>query len=71
MEAGLATGSGLGTIVATLGSGIAQWLANKSSLDRLQNDLGKVRGDISNIRERMAKLEGLFDGFTKQDREAG
>ena len=26
-----------------------------------------MRGDIADIRERMARLEGLFEGFTKRE----
>ena len=30
--------------------------------------LRELRRDVANLRERMAKLEGLFDGFTRRDR---
>ena len=30
--------------------------------------LREMRRDIADLRERMAKLEGLFDGFTRRDR---
>lgn len=26
-----------------------------------------LRSDVSDLRERMARLEGLFDGFTKKE----
>ena len=66
-------GDTIAIIVAIVGTGIALWRVNKSSMDRLHGDLGKVRGDldsvrkdISGLRERMARLEGLFEGFTKR-----
>lgn len=62
--------STVGIIVAVLGTGIALWRVNKSSADRLHNDLGEVRGELTDVRERMARLEGLFEGFTKRDRES-
>lgn len=29
--------------------------------------LREMRRDIANLRERMARLEGLFEGFTRRD----
>ena len=31
--------------------------------------LREMRRDIANLRERMARIEGLFEGFTRRDRE--
>ena len=31
--------------------------------------LREMRRDMANLRERMARLEGLFEGFTRRDRE--
>ena len=31
--------------------------------------LREMRRDIANLRERMARLEGLFEWFTRRDRE--
>ena len=31
----------------------------------MHREIGKVRQDIGDLRERMARLEGLFEGFTK------
>ena len=28
-------------------------------------DVGEIRGDVADLRERMARLEGLFEGFTR------
>lgn len=30
-------------------------------------DLAEVRGDIADLGERIARLEGLFEGFTKRE----
>ena len=60
-------GQALAIIVAIVGSAIALWRINKASFDRLHGDLGKVQGDIADLRERMARLEGLFEGFTKRE----
>ncbi len=31
--------------------------------------LWSLHRDVADLRERMARLEGLFDGFTKRDRK--
>ena len=63
-------------IASIIGTGIALWRINKSGIDRLHGDLGNVRDDLSGVRrdvgdlrERMARLDGLFDGFTKRSGE--
>ena len=33
----------------------------------LRSEVTEVRNDIADLRERMAKLEGLFEGFTKRE----
>ena len=53
-------------ILAIAGTGLALWRVNKSSMDRLHNDLEGVKNSIADLRERMARLEGLFEGFTKR-----
>ena len=35
----------------------------------LARGLNEVRRDIADLRERMARLEGLFDGFKKRERK--
>ena len=73
----------LSIIVAVIGTGIALWRVNKTSMDRLhvdisnvRNEISDVRGEISDVRseigglrERMARLEGLFEGFTGKARQ--
>ena len=31
----------------------------------MRQEIGKVQKDVGDLRERMARLEGLFEGFTK------
>ena len=31
----------------------------------LRGDVADLRGDVADFRERMARLEGLFEGFTR------
>ena len=52
----------LAIIVSIIGVGIALWRGNV----RIHNDLNSVKRDIADLRERMARLEGLFEGFTKR-----
>ena len=51
----------LGTvIVALLGWIVAEQRA-------LRSEVGDIRSDVANLREHMARLEGLFEGFTKRE----
>ena len=34
----------------------------------LYRQIGELRRDVGDVRERLAKLEGLFEGFTKRVR---
>ena len=34
----------------------------------LYRQIGELRRDVGDVRERLAKLEGLFEGFTKRGR---
>ena len=45
------------------------WIAAdlRSVKSQTHADLAEMRGDIADIRERMARLEGLFEGFTKRE----
>ena len=49
-------------LVSIIGVGVALWRGNV----RIHNDLNSVKRDIADLRERMARLEGLFEGFTKR-----
>ncbi|GEM_PF-5698086 len=35
-------------------------------MNRLHGALTDIRRDVGELRERMARLEGLFEGFTKR-----
>ncbi len=59
----------ISTIMAVIGTGIALWRVNKASMDRLHVDISDVRGEMAGLRERMARLEGLFEGFTGKARQ--
>ena len=56
------TGDTVAIIVAIIGTGTALALL-------IVPGLREMRRDISDLRERMARLEGLFDGFTKRGGE--
>lgn len=38
----------------------------ESKVDGLAKDHGTLAGDIAELRERMARIEGLFDGFIRR-----
>lgn len=44
-------------IVAIAGTGIGLWRV-------LEGTLREIRRDFGDLRERMARIEGLFEGFT-------
>ncbi len=44
-------------ILAIVGTGIGLWRA-------LDSGLREIRRDVGALRERMARIEGLFEGFT-------
>ena len=49
-------------IVAIIGTGIALWRVNAA-------EFRTIRNDVAGLRERMARLEGLFEGFTRREQE--
>ena len=42
-----------------------------STTHRLGQRIDRVDRDVADLRERMARLEGLFDGFTKGGTKGG
>ena len=44
-------------IVAIVGTGIALWRV-------LEGSLREIRRDVGDLRERMARIESMFEGFT-------
>ena len=56
-------------VVAIIGTGIALGVLIVPSLRGLRRDVAGIHRDIADLRERMARLEGLFEGFTRRERE--
>ena len=52
----------LAIVALIIGVGVALWCGNV----RIRNDLNGVKRDIADLRDRMARLEGLFEGFIKR-----
>ena len=57
----VSVGVGLGALTATLGGLIL------SGQSRMRLDIRSLQEDVGDLRERMARLEGLFEGYTKRD----
>ena len=55
----------MGEILTILGVGVGLAGLNLTSFRALRTELAGVRSEIGDLRERMARLEGLFEGFTK------
>ncbi len=41
------------------------WKVSSDIRQELKQEIHYVREDVADLRERMARLEGLFDGFTR------
>ena len=50
----------LGVSLVSLG-----WKVSSDIRQELKQEIHYVREDVADLRERMARLEGLFDGFTR------
>ena len=50
----------LGVSLISLG-----WKVSTDIRQELKQEIHHVRGDVADLRERMARLEGLFEGFTR------
>ena len=61
----------LGVGAAVLGLGWRVYHRLDTRLDTLRDDMSRrfdaVSGDIADLRERMARLEGLFEGYVRGD----
>lgn len=57
------------SIVAAAILAMLGWIAAdlRSFKSQTHADLAEVRGDIADLGERMARLEGLFERFTKRE----
>ena len=61
-------------ILTIIGTGIALaavilpgQYAMRRDIGGIHRDIGGIHRDIGDLRERMARLEGLFEGFTRRD----
>ena len=50
----------LGVALVSLG-----WKVSTDTRQELKQEIHYVRGDVADLGERMARLEGLFEGFTR------
>ena len=50
----------LGVSLVSLG-----WKVSSDIRQELKQEIHYVREDVADLRERMARLEGLFEGFTR------
>lgn len=61
--------NGKGLIVAVLGVGVALGGLMLQGHASINADIRDMRMDIAELRERMARLEGLFEGHLNRDSE--
>lgn len=52
----------LGVSLVSLG-----WKVSSDIRRELKQEIHYVREDVADLRERMARLEGLFEGFTRRE----
>ncbi len=62
-------GDTLAIMVAIIGSAIALWRVFKAETNRLHEDMRSMKSDIGDLRERMARVEGVVE--TLRDTIAG
>ena len=48
-----------------LGVGVAIISLNWRMYEGLRRDISDIRGEIADLRERMSRLEGLFEGYVR------
>ena len=58
-------------LIATLAVGAMLGVALLAAFGSLRSEIAEVRRDVGDLRERMARLEGLFEGFTRAEQPAG
>ena len=54
-------------VVAIIGTGMVLAGLIVPSLRELRRDVAGMHRDVADLRERMARLEGLFEGFSRRD----
>lgn len=64
---GMEAWSVIGTGVALLGAGAVAYRSLHGDMHEIRRDLAGLHRDVADLRERMARLEGLFDGFTRRE----
>ena len=57
-------------LVAIIGAAIALAAAILPGQYAMRRDIAGLHRDIADLRERMARLEGLFEGFTRRQTAA-
>ena len=58
-------------ILSVLGIGVALWAFTVPEIRAIHDEQQEVRKDISALGERIARIEGLLEGYTARLREAG
>lgn len=61
-------GTGVSIIGAVVGMGFILWRLIARDNDALRADIRDIRADVGELRERMARVEGLFEGFARERR---
>ena len=54
-------------VIAVIGTGIVLAGLIVPSLRELRREVGGIHRDLADLRERMARLVGLFEGFTRRE----
>ena len=54
-------------LIAIIGTSITLAAVILPSLQAMRRDIAGVHRDIADLRECMARLEGLFEGFTRRE----
>ena len=54
-------------LVTIIGTGISLAGLILPDLRSMKRDIGELRDGIGDLRERMARLEGLFEGFARRE----
>jgi len=54
-------------LLAIIGTGISLAALILPDLRAVKRGIGRLRESMGDLRERMARMEGLFEGFTRRD----